>query len=229
MAIMIPGVAVSQVSGRVGGTVFSRNKGGQYIKNGSKPIIVTSDAAQLIKAIVASTSRAWADLTTDGRNAWALWAGENPVINRLGQSRTLSGHQAFVQLNSRLIYAGFTALTLPPIGAAPPAAIASITSVDISDTEAEIAFTPTPLATGHALQVLAYPAPTAGIKNVKNRLALVYTGATATTSPVDIYTDLVARFGTLQVGQVLHVGVRVLDSTTGLNSVPTYASAPFVA
>lgn len=229
MAIMIPGVAVSQVSGRVGGTIFSRNKGGAYLRNGSKPIIVTSEAAQLIKAVVAGASRGWADLTQVQRDAWATWAGENPVINRLGQSRTLSGHQCFVQLNSRLLYAGFTALTLPPVATAPaPAPIVSL-SCDISDTEAEIVFAPTPLGTGLALQVLAYPAPSEGIKNVKNRLALVYTGAAATASPVDIFAEVTARFGTLQAGQVLHIAARVLDSATGLISTPFYASATFTA
>lgn len=227
MALMIPGPVVSQLSGRIGGTIFSRNKGGAYIRNGSKPIIVTTEAAQTIKAIVAANSRAWADLTEVVRAAWKTWAGENPVINRLGQARTLSGHQAFVQLNSRLLYAGQTPLTNPPMGAAPPPALTSITSLDISDTEAEIGFTPTPLAATHALQISAYPAPSEGIANVKNRLALVYTGAAATTSPVDVFADVETRFGTLQAGQVLHIAARVLDFSTGLISTPFYTQGVF--
>jgi hypothetical protein len=127
------------------------------------------------------------------------------------------------------LYAGFSALALPPMGAAPPPAVASITSVDISDSEAEIAFTASPLAADHCLQVLAYPAPSEGIKNVKNRLALIFTSAKAATTPQDVFAEVTARFGTLQVGQVLHVAARVLDSTTGLISTPFYASATFQA
>ena len=119
MAIIIPGAMVSQASGRIGGTIFSRNRGGAYVRNGSIPTTVTTRAAQSVKAILAAQSQAWGALDDEIKEQWREWATQNPVINRLGQSRTLSGHQAFVQINGRLVYAGFDALDSPPIGAAP--------------------------------------------------------------------------------------------------------------
>lgn len=113
MAIIIPGVAISQASGRVGGTIFSRNRGGAYIRNGSKPSVVTTPYAQTIKAILANFSAQWQDLTAEQREAWTEWATQNPITNRLGQQRTLSGHGAFVQINARLAAAGGASLTDP--------------------------------------------------------------------------------------------------------------------
>ena len=66
------------------------------------------------------------------------------------------------------------------------------------------------------------------MRYVKNRLALVTTSALAAASPLDIASDVEARFGTLQAGQTLHIALRALDSTTGLVSGVFYASAAVV-
>ena len=218
MAIIIPGVAVSQMSGRVGGTIFSRNRGGAYMRNGSIPSTVTTWFAQHIKAITAAQSQAWADLDDEIQEQWREWATQNPVINRLGQSRTLSGHQAFVKLNARLVYAGFTAITSPPIGAAPAPFAPDSVTLDVATKKAEIAYTPTPAPAGVAVQIYAYLANSPGVSYVKNRLALVYTSDAPAASPANIWPDLEARFGTPQVGQILHFALRALDTTTGLVS-----------
>lgn len=228
MAIFIPGVAVSQASGRVGGTIFSRNRGGAYMRNGSIPNTVTTLFAQSIKAITAAQSQAWAALDEGEREQWVEWAAQNPVINRLGQSRTLSGHQAFVQINARLVYGGFTALDSPPIGAAPAPFVPGVITAEAGPSVATVAYTPTPAPAGVAVQCFAYLANSPGVAYVKNRLALVTTSDAAAASPLDIAADVEARFGTLQAGQTLHIALRALDSTSGLVSGVFYASEAVV-
>ena len=228
MAIFIPGVAVSQASGRVGGTIFSRNRGGAYMRNGSIPTTVTTLFAQQIKAITAAQSQAWAGLAEGVREQWVEWAAQNPVINRLGQSRTLSGHQAFVQINARLVYGGFAALDSPPIGAAPAPFVPVVITAEAGPSVATVAYTPTPAPAGVAVQAFAYLANSPGVAYVRNRLALVTTSAAAAASPLDIAEDVEDRFGTLQAGQTLHIALRALDSTTGLVSGIFYASAAVV-
>jgi hypothetical protein len=218
MAIIIPGVAISQASGRVGGTIFSRNRGGAYIRNGSIPSTVTTPAAEAIKAITAARSQAWAGLDLEIREQWREWAAQNPVINRLGQSRTLSGHQAYVQLNARLVYGGFAAIESPPVGAAPaPFLPGAITYTD-APYALTVAYTPTPAPAGVAVQCFAYLANSPGVAYVRNRLALVVTSAAAAATPLNIAPEVEDRFGTPQPGQTLHIGLRALDTTTGLVS-----------
>lgn len=228
MAIMIPGVAVSQVSGRVGGTIFSRNRGGAYLRNGSIPVTVTTPYAQLIKGATAAASQAWAGEAADTREQWKEWATQNPVINRLGQSRTLSGHQAYVQLNARLLYAGFSAITSPPVGAAPAPFVPAVVTAEAGPSVCTVAYTPTPAPAGVAVQAFAYLANSPGVAYVRNRLALVTTSAAAAASPLDIAEEVEDRFGTLQAGQTLHLALRALDSTTGLVSGIFYTSAAVV-
>lgn len=228
MAIIIPGVAVSQVSGRVGGTIFSRNRGGAYMRNGSIPTTVTTPFAQSIKAITAAQSQAWAGLADALKEQWVEWAAQNPVINRLGQSRTLSGHQAFVQINARLVYGGFAALDSPPIGAAPAPFVPGAITAEAGPSVATVAYNPTPAPTGVAVQCFAYLANSPGMRYVKNRLALVTTSAAAAATPLDIADNVESRFGTLQAGQTLHIALRALDSTSGLVSGVFYASKAVV-
>ena len=224
MAIIIPGAMVSQASGRIGGTIFSRNRGGAYVRNGSIPTTVTTPFAQLIKSVTAAQSQAWAGLADAVQEQWREWATQNPVINRLGQSRTLSGHQAFVQINGRLVYAGFAALVSPPIGEAPaPFNPGTVTFVD-APLSLKVAFKPTPAPTGVAVQCYAFLANSPGVSYVRNRLALVTTSAAAAATPLDIAQDVVDRFGTPQAGQTLHIGLRALDTTTGLVSTVFYSS-----
>ena len=224
MAIIIPGAMVSQASGRIGGAIFSRNRGGAYVRNGSIPTTVTTPAAQSVKAILAAQSQAWGALDPEVKEQWREWATQNPVINRLGQSRTLSGHQAFVQLNARLTYAEFDALVSPPF-APPPAPVipGAITFTD-APLALTVAYTPTPLSVGIAVQCLAYLSNSPGVAYVKNRLALVTTSAAAAATPLDIAYGVTERFGTPQAGQTLHIALRALDSTSGLISAPFYAS-----
>jgi len=58
MAIFNPGPLVGQVSGRVGGTVFSHNRGGAYIRNGSIPYAVYSQKALQAKSALSESVRA---------------------------------------------------------------------------------------------------------------------------------------------------------------------------
>lgn len=224
MAIIIPGAMVSQASGRIGGTIFSRNRGGAYVRNGSIPTTVTTPFAQLIKSVTAAQSQAWAGLDAEVQEQWREWATQNPVINRLGQSRTLSGHQAFVQINGRLVYAGFPALVSPPIGEAPAPFVPGLVTFVDAPLSLTVAFKPTPAPAGIAVQCYAYLANSPGVSYVRNRLALVTTSAAAAVTPLDIAEDVEDRFGTPQAGQTLHLGLRALDTTTGLVSSVFYGS-----
>lgn len=224
MAIIITGGMVSQASGRLGGTIFSRNRGGAYVRNGSIPTTVTTPAAQQIKALTAFISRLWASFDKDTQEQWREWATQNPVINRLGQSRTLSGHQAFVKLGVRLMYAGFAPIDSPPVSAAPVApTIGAISAVGATGV-ITVAFTPTPMAALLAVQAYAYLSNSPGVAYVKNRLALVFTTAAAAATPVTLTNPVADRFGPPQTGQTLHLGLRVIDSTSGLVSATFYAS-----
>lgn len=218
MALYIPGAVVTQVSGRIGGSVFSHNKGGQYIRAGVVPKKVTSAAALTQKSILSTVTRSWALLDAAQKAAWSHYTTENPVVNRIGMKKSLSGHQAFVGLNSRLLRAADAGIALPPTAAPPSPVTITSFSVDISDTSAEIAFASSPLGNDIRMWVWAALVSSPGQTFIGSQFVLLDVTAKATTTPDDIFAKLELRFGTLQPDQVVWIRVQTMDSTTGLVS-----------
>ena len=228
MAIFTPGSIIGQISGKIGGTVFSHNKGGAYIRNGAIPTLVSSAAAIAAKNRVSVLSVAWSGLTDAQRAAWKLYAEQNTVINRLGNSITIPPLAHYISINSRLMASADTVLDVPPISAAPDPLDTITLTADIGAGDFEIAYTATPLGAGIKLWVEACLLGSPTIHYIKNRLRLLQISAAAAASPLDIETALAARFGTIQVGQECHVMVRAFDSATGLLSGPLHDQATVV-
>jgi hypothetical protein len=218
MALFIPGVAITQASGRVGGTVFSHNRGGMYMRAGVIPKKVTSAAALNQKSILSSVTRDWAGESDAARLTWQHYTVENPVVNRIGQKKTLSGHQAYVGLNSRLLRAGDSTISTPPVIAPPAAITISSFSVNVGLTTAEIAFAASPLGANIRLWTWAAYVTSPGQSFIGSRFVLVEVSAKNAATPADIYNSLTDRFGTLTAGGVVWIRCQTMDSTTGLVS-----------
>lgn len=226
MAIFTPGVAVGQISGRVGGNVFSHNRGGQYIRNGSIPTNPDTPYRAQIKGWLAEASQHWLSLSQAQRTAWNEYASNNPWINRLGRSISLNGQQTCVQLNARILGVAGTKIDIPPLSD-PPAAIGGVTlTADIGSGDFELAWTTGALATGLKLYCRGVVLPSSTITYVKNKWRHFLTSAAAATSPADLSTAFPARFGTLQAGQIAGVEYRVIDPASGLQSSIAWVAQP---
>lgn len=90
----------TQVSGSIGGTTFSRNKGGLYTRARSVPVNPNSPAQIAARNAFSSLVNAWTEiLTGTQRDAWDLYALNTPVTNVFGDSKTLTGQQMYIRSN----------------------------------------------------------------------------------------------------------------------------------
>lgn len=215
---------LASASGSVAGLTYSRNRGGQYTRARAVPTNPDTIFQQNARAALAANSQDWADLTDAQRQAWREWAKQNPVTNALGDSITLSGHQAFVGINSRLDNDGAATLTDPPIVNAPAALNTLTFTADIGTGNFELVYTATPLGATEKLHVEAAVVNSQGIRYVRNLLRHAGSSAAAQASPYDPQAIIEARLGTLVVGQTVHVRVSVFDTATGLLSPALSAS-----
>jgi len=230
MAKIRMGVMVGQASGSLGSTVFSHGRYGAYVRLRSVPTKATSNYAQQAKAFLAASSAAWQAYTTAQQLAWQTWAQGHPITDALGDQQVLSGHAAAVMLNTRLRHIAGTPITDPPTAVPPPALLTLTGSYDIGVGNFEAAFTATPLAATHQLQLRAAVVGSAGIHYVKNLLKLTETSAAAQASPLaTIDVNIEARFGTLQVGNKVTIYANVIDNATGLISAPLIDSGIVVS
>lgn len=219
MKLRLSGAVVGEASGSLGTTVFSHNRYGSYARLRAVPTKATSLYATLAKGILTSASKQWGQLTSAQRKAWQTWAQSNPIVDRLGDKRILSGQAAVTRLNSNTLNTSGNFITDPPASAA-PGPIESITATyDIGAGTFALAFTPTPLAATEYLYVWCAVTNSPGVTYVENLYKLVFVGAAATASPVaSIQAAIEARFGTLQEGQQVFYKLQVVDGATGLVS-----------
>lgn len=220
MAIFTPGPMAGQISGRVGSVVFSHNRGGTYVRNGTIPIKIMSEAALAAKARLATSSNAWQALTDAQRAAWVAWAQANSVTNRLGHAITLTGIAAFNSLNTRLRLALAAPITAPPI-IPPPNGLLTLTQQgDIGAGAFGLTFTATPLSANVKLWIQACVTNSGAIEYVQNLIRYCGVSAAAQASPFDHQALIEARLGALVVGQTVTSFVSTFDTVTGQLSRP---------
>lgn len=96
-----------QRSGSIGGTVWSHNKAGVYIRNRSIPVNPNTDRQAAVRTAVRNLSIFWdTELTQGQRDAWDVYAANVTWLNRLGQAINLTGLNHYVRCNTQKIISG---------------------------------------------------------------------------------------------------------------------------
>ena len=89
------------MSGSLGGITASRNRGGQYFRRRAVPVNPDSDLQVDRRATFASLISAWNNILSEPqRQSWRLWAANTPRTDSLGQTKILTGQNAFVGYNT---------------------------------------------------------------------------------------------------------------------------------
>jgi len=204
MAKVAFGGGVSQASGKIGGTVFSRNKGGAYFKNWVNPTNPQTQKQTDQRAALAQKSAAWRTITQEQRSAWGSWANDNPVLDRLGNSIVLTGAQAYIKININRTNAGDSATQADTPSAATYTAdiidTSGVLSIDISSTYLRI-----PLGFGAADTQIIFchmsEPVSVGVSNTNSNMRLVTVHTIDSTDVsngyMDIFTEYEAYIGTL--------------------------------
>lgn len=100
MAIFVPGPAISEIRGSQGGTVFSRNRHGQYTRQRSAPVNPNSPSQVLARDRFNTLATYWRDtLTQPQRDGWDTYAANTNWLNGVGQVTFLTGLNHFIRSN----------------------------------------------------------------------------------------------------------------------------------
>lgn len=225
MAKFTPGPAIGSISGSIGGSTFSHNRYGPYIRRRAIPVIVTSIAAYAIKAFFSGASSAWGSLSAANKLSWKVWAESNPVTDSLGFAQVITGHAAYVGNRARMLKAGETVLTVPPVAPAPEPLESLTVSADIGAGDVALAWAGPVLGATEHLWWECAACGSPGINYIEGLLHFGAVSAAAQATAYDIEALAIVAVGTLQVDQTLHVMARVFDHATGLISQPLRDSA----
>lgn len=106
---------VSEVKGKLNGTVFSRNRGGAYMRNNKSGQTTNSAKSSQVKNKFGSLASRWRSLTVDQQNEWNAAGINYPTVNKFGDTRTPSGYELFMRLNGTLELMSLPIQTLPSL------------------------------------------------------------------------------------------------------------------
>jgi len=96
---------LGELSGKLGGNVFARNKGGSYVRGWVKPTNPRTAAQMAVRSSFSSAATAWSSLSEGLKSAWNNYAITyfKPRVIKAGS--TYSGFQAFVSLRNAALQA----------------------------------------------------------------------------------------------------------------------------
>ena len=234
MALVKYGIAVAQLSGTIGGNVFARNSGGNYVRKWST-VATTPTAKQVnVRALFASANAAFAALNPAQRQAWNDVALTKTVKNRLGEDIKLSGQSTFIASSMAIMAANrFTAIDIPMLGNAPadllspnPPKQPTSLVIDASDGTIELYSPDAVVPAGQAFLIDATAGKQPSLVPQQSEFRAIATRkATEAIDGNDFITEWSAIFGALTAGTEITFRLRSLDISNGLMSTPVEISA----
>lgn len=209
-----------QLSGSVGGVVASHNKGGQYLRNRSVPTNPNSTGQQRARNYFGGAAIAWAALSAANRAGWEAYAAGTPVLNRLGESITLSGFNWYVAANAFIQQTGGGAISAAP-STPGLTTLGTITGATLSEASGIAFATAGATATGGGCIASVGPPVSAGVSSFAGPYSAFLTGATFTATGFAATVPDVSplRYGSLNAGEIRGVRVAAIDGSGKLSNV----------
>lgn len=123
------------ISGKVAGSVFAHNRGGQYIRGWVVPTNPNTPEQQNVRSAMASLVIDWKDtLTQAQRDIWETYGANVEMTNRLGDPIFLTGQNHFIRSNVPRIANGVSLVTDGPT----TFNLGSFAAVSVTIDEAEV-------------------------------------------------------------------------------------------
>jgi len=204
------GMMMTDASGKLGGQVFSKNRGGSYVRTKTTPSNPQTVAQMAIRGVFASISSAWSGLTQGNRDSFNNFVGDYARTDIFGDARNPSGKSLFQRLNQNLEISEQAQITTCVSPSEVPFAGVASANADLSDTEFIIETRYD--TTGSKIVVWATPSMSQGTKFVKNKLRQLVVSNGGDAVAVNVWAKYIDKFGVPTAGANIVVGVRVINA-----------------
>jgi hypothetical protein len=189
-------------SGSIAGSTHSHNRAGQYTRNRRSPVQpVGTGRRAFIRSAFGAASTAWSGLSSSQQAAWVTYADGHPIVDSLGQSIKLTGHQMYVAINTQLRNVGGASSSAPPVSSATVAPVVTVYTAVASTGVVTITMTASGGASDWILVAFARPQGAGRSQVSAYWQADVLAGNSLGNATEG--TKVVAQFGALVAGQRL--------------------------
>ena len=217
---------VSEMSGKLNGSVIARGKNYTTVRNRVIPVNVQSATQTQVRQIFATISKNWSSLSESQREAWNQavpdWVGTGIFADTLTQS----GKSLYQKLNNNLLMNGFEGVNLPPMKTNfTPIVIdmlgliqgASELNFEVNSIDGAL------FPTSQNLIIKMTRPLTAGTSNVNNKFVklqnVVFQGASTPTFAGNLYDEYTAQFGNLPIPSTIGLECFLINNLTGETSL----------
>ncbi len=229
---------ITEASGSVAGTTYSRNKNGSYIRNKSVPVNRNTLAQQSARSRFSEVSSSWKQLTANERSSWENGIMQYPYVDSLGQTKYYTASQLYKSINNSLLQVGLSPITYLQTPVTLPSIISGEIIADVSSNSMLInevsfgSFGNNTVPTGFQLLVYATTVKSSGFTSPKPS---DYRFITSIDEAVDATTIQLAAFyeavfgiawkQVLNLNQTIYFGFKVIAINTGQRN-NAYFSVP---
>lgn len=214
---------VSEMRGKLNGSVFSKNKSGNYLRTKITPVNPQTTAQQIVRGRLGTQSQSWRGLTEEQRQGWIDYAAATPYTDIFGDTKILSGQMMFNKTNLNITKCGGTAIANAPTPVGTPTlGITSLTATANSTPASSVltaVITASGTLTNWVFVAVATPPVSAGKMYVKNlyrqiSYAALTAGSKALITPYNVV------FGNLIATSKVFVRLQPVNTVTGQVGVP---------
>lgn len=216
---------LSDVRNKHNGSVFSKNRAGNYIRNKVTPVNPNTSYQAAVRSRLTSLAQGWRSLSQSARDAWNGAVENYKTTDIFGDLKTPTGLALYIRLNSNILNAGGSAITSPPVPTGSDALTTLSATVSTGLGGVAVTFAPTPVPADHALVIESTAPLSAGINNANSQFRVVHVEAATGTSPLTITSAYATKFGAYAVGQKIFFRAKLVRITTGEVSLNLVTSA----
>jgi len=230
MAKIVFGQGVAVMRGKLGGSIFSQNKGGNYIKNYNTPTNPQTAKQLAVRSLFSSISTAYSSLTSGQKDSWKSWAETLPWINNVGEEFYLSGKGLFQKANLPLRNVGIAMLSECPDDFESPSAIQGF-SIVVGATSQDIVVTSDDSTVpANTTFVVDGAVMNNGARANNNSLfkRITSIAASAAFDTADLGSVYAAVFGAFSIGQTIELRAQAVNNLNGMVSPYLKASTVVV-
>lgn len=216
---------VADMRNKLNGSVFSRNRGGAYVRTKVTPLNPQTAAQVAARALLTGLAQNFRSLTQEQISAWNAAVNQWSTTDIFGDVVNPTGLALYVRLNANISNAGGSLLSTPPSPIGADAITGLTLTADVSSSQFDVDFQPTTVPADHSMYIESTTMLSPGINNANSRFRFIDLQAAAATSPADCYAAQTAKFGPLVAGQKAFVRAKFINKLTGEVSQALTASA----
>ena len=215
MALIQFGTIITDMRGKIAGSVFSNTPAGPCMRNKVAPPKSRTATQSRQRAVMSFLANEWKKLSNAQRLGWNNYALNFSWLNKLGNPFPGTGWNAYFLSNSNLILAGRPVIADAPIFTNMPQPAFTFNTLSAAPSNIMLDIT----AAGPDNRVFAFFAPQVSRPGVTKFERNFKYGRLYATAPLPVTinatADYVKLFGELTPGNYLSVGLCTFDRTSG--------------